>query len=139
MKVPAWSKVVEIPAPPTPSDFLPFGGVAVVADNTWAAIQGRKALKIEWDDGPNAAYDFEAFREATGSDRAASRAKSSCAAKATSQAAFAGAAKKVEAEYYIPHLAHATMEPPSATAAHRQRQVRRSGPACKARRLRTIW
>ena len=42
--------------------FNPLGGVAVIARNTWAAMQGRKALKIDWDDGPNASYDSVAYR-----------------------------------------------------------------------------
>ena len=58
-KVPGVVKIVEIPAPPFPLAFQPSGGIAVVADNTWAAIKGRKALKITWDDGPHATYDFE--------------------------------------------------------------------------------
>ena len=39
---------------------MPLGGVAVVAENTWAAIKGREALKIDWDDGPNGSYDSPA-------------------------------------------------------------------------------
>ena len=42
--------------------FEPLGGVAVIASNTWAAIKGRDALKIVWDDGPNASYDSVAYR-----------------------------------------------------------------------------
>ncbi len=113
-KVPGVAQIVEIPAPPMPSVFLPLGGIAVVADNTWAAIQGRKALKIEWDDGPNAAYDSKAFREAM--EATARKPGLILRTEGDFASAFAGADKKVEAEYYIPHLAHATMEPPSATA-----------------------
>ena len=43
--------------------FAPLGGIAVVANNTWAALQGRDALKIEWDDGPNGAYDTEPYHK----------------------------------------------------------------------------
>jgi isoquinoline 1-oxidoreductase beta subunit len=113
-KIPGFVQIVEISAPPTPSVFLPLGGIAVVADNTWAAIQGRKALKIVWDDGPNAAYDSKAFRQ----DMTATARQPGTVFRGEGDfaGAFAGAAKKVEAEYYIPHLAHATMEPPSATA-----------------------
>jgi isoquinoline 1-oxidoreductase beta subunit len=57
MKVPGVVRVVEIPGTPPPSEFQPLGGVAVIATNTWAAIQGRNALKIQWDDGPNGSYD----------------------------------------------------------------------------------
>src|SRR6185503_9099881 len=43
-----------------PHQFQPLGGVAVIANSTWAALQGRKRLKIEWNDGPHAAFDSEA-------------------------------------------------------------------------------
>ena len=45
-----------------PCVFQPLGGVAVLADNTWAAFQGRKQLKIEWDNGPNASYNSDEFK-----------------------------------------------------------------------------
>src|SRR5258705_11917492 len=64
LKVPGVVKVVQIPGTPPPSEFHPLGGVAVIAHNTWAAIQGRKALKITWNDGPNASYDSNAYRAA---------------------------------------------------------------------------
>ena len=51
------------PSSSLPAKFQPLGGVAVVADHTWAALQGRKALVVEWDDGANAAYDSEAYRD----------------------------------------------------------------------------
>ena len=54
LKVPGVIKVMQIEGRPLPSEFQPFGGVAVVASNYWAAIKGGEALKIEWDDGPNA-------------------------------------------------------------------------------------
>jgi isoquinoline 1-oxidoreductase beta subunit len=62
LKVPGVLKVVEIEPSPAPAVFNPLGGVAVVARNTWAAIQGRRALKVVWDDGPNASYDSAAFK-----------------------------------------------------------------------------
>jgi isoquinoline 1-oxidoreductase subunit beta len=112
-KVPGVVGIVEIAAPPSPSVFLPLGGIAVVADNTWAAIKGRAALKIVWDDGPNATYDSKAFREAM--EATAKQPGAVLRSEGDFAAAFSSADKKVEAEYYIPHLAHATMEPPSAT------------------------
>jgi isoquinoline 1-oxidoreductase subunit beta len=112
-KVPGVVEIVEIPAPSYPMGFQPSGGIAVVADNTWAAIQGRNALKITWDDGPHATYDSRSYRaEMEATARQPGKVLRSDGDFAT---AFAGAAKKVEAEYYIPHNAHATMEPPSAT------------------------
>lgn len=48
------STTIEIPPFKPPCEFQPLGGVAVIADNTWSALQGRKHLKITWDNGPNA-------------------------------------------------------------------------------------
>ena len=62
LKVPGVVKVVQIDATPGAPQFNPLGGVAVIARNTWAAMQGRNALKIVWDDGPNASYDSVAYR-----------------------------------------------------------------------------
>jgi isoquinoline 1-oxidoreductase beta subunit len=55
-------RVVRLAETPPPSGFQPLGGVAVVATNTWAAIQGRNKLNITWDDGPNQTYDSTAYR-----------------------------------------------------------------------------
>ncbi|MBV9290369.1 MAG: xanthine dehydrogenase family protein molybdopterin-binding subunit, partial [Hyphomicrobiales bacterium] len=112
-KVPGVVQIVEIPAPSYPLMFQPSGGIAVVADNTWAAIQGRKALKIQWDDGPHATYDSQAYRAAM--EATARQPGKILRSEGDFAAAFASADKKVEAEYYIPHNAHATMEPPAAT------------------------
>ncbi len=62
LKVPGVERVVQIEDSPPPAHFNPVGGVAVLARNTWAAMQGRRALKITWDDGPNAGYDSVAFK-----------------------------------------------------------------------------
>jgi isoquinoline 1-oxidoreductase subunit beta len=112
-KMPGFVQIVEIPAPSYPMKFQPSGGIAIIADNTWAAIQGRKALKIQWDDGPHATYDSQAYRAAM--EATAKQPGKILRSDGDFAAAFASADKKVEAEYYIPHNAHATMEPPSAT------------------------
>jgi isoquinoline 1-oxidoreductase beta subunit len=62
MAVPGVEKVMEVQGWPWPSKFQPLGGVAVIARNTGAAIKGRDALKVTWDDGPNANYDSVAYR-----------------------------------------------------------------------------
>ena len=113
-KVSGFVQIVEIPAPAVPSAFLPSGGIAVVADNTWAAIRGREALKIAWNDGAHAAYNSQVYRAAM--EETARQPGKVFRSEGNLAAALAGARKKVEAEYYVPHLAHATMEPPSATA-----------------------
>ena len=62
MKVPGVEKIVTLAPTPAPAKFAPLGGVAVIAKNTWAALKGRDALKITWDDGPNKVYDSKAYR-----------------------------------------------------------------------------
>ena len=114
MKVPGVVKVVQIEPSEPPANFNPLGGVAVVAKNTWAALKGREALKIVWDDGPNASYESKAYRATL---EAAARGPGKVVRnEGDFDAAYAKAAKKVQAEYYLPHLAHATMEPPAAAA-----------------------
>ncbi len=128
LAVPGVVKIVEIKGEPAPPMFHPLGGVAVIAGNTWAAIRGREALKIQWEDGSNAAYDSETFKSTLEAQARQTADKISQYAKEAATevkvprndgdalAALAKAKRKVEAEYYLPHLAHATMEPPAATA-----------------------
>jgi isoquinoline 1-oxidoreductase beta subunit len=114
MKVPGVVRVVRIEPSAPPANFNPLGGVAVVAKNTWAAIKGREALKITWDDGPNASYDSKTYRATL--EQAARGPGKVVRKEGDFATAYAAAAKKVEAEYYLPHFAHATMEPPAAAA-----------------------
>lgn len=114
LKVPNVVRVIEIPGTPPPSEFWPLGGVAVIARNTWAAIKGREALKINWDDGPNAQYDSTNFRATL--EQAARAPGELVRNQGDVAAALSNAARRVEAEYYIPHMAQAPMEPMSATA-----------------------
>src|SRR6185312_12316765 len=101
--------------------FQPLGGVAVIADNTWAAMQGRKRLKVDWDLGPNAAYNSDSYRaELTATARKACKVARNAG---DVDKAFAGAAKTHEAEYYTPLLAHTPMEPPAAVAEFRNGKV----------------
>ena len=114
MKVPGVLKVVTIEPPTPPVVFQPLGGVAVIAENTFAAIKGRAQLEIQWDDGPNASYDSVQYRKTL--EAAAAKPGQVVRNNGDVDAALAGAAKRVSAEYYLPHLAQAPMEPPSATA-----------------------
>ena len=122
LKMPGVIKVVEIEPTAGPAEFNPLGGVAVIANNTWAAIQGRKALKLTWDDGPNATYDSVSFKKTL--EEAAGKPGKVVRNDGDFDAAAAAAAKRITAEYYIPHLAHAPMEPPAAT-------VRITGGKCE--------
>jgi isoquinoline 1-oxidoreductase beta subunit len=115
LAVPGVLKVVEIPPMQGAPAFQPLGGVAIVARNTWAARQGRDALQIEWDDGPNGSYDSSAYRQTL--ESAARKSGKTMRSQGDAAQAWAKApeAERVAAEYYVPHLAHASMEPPAAT------------------------
>jgi isoquinoline 1-oxidoreductase beta subunit len=114
LKVPGVVRVIEIPGTPPPSEFQPLGGIAVIATNTWAAIQGRNALKIQWNDGLNGSYDSTAYKASL---ETATRKPGQVARNQGDVAgALQGAPRRVQAEYYIPHMTQAPMEPPAATA-----------------------
>ena len=114
LAVPGVVRVVAIEPPGIPSEFAPLGGVAVVAQNTWAAMQGRDALEIEWDHGPNAGYSSDTYRQQL--EAAAREPGEVVRLQGDVEEAMADAATRFEAEYYIPHLAQAPMEPPAAVA-----------------------
>ncbi|WP_133492383.1 xanthine dehydrogenase family protein molybdopterin-binding subunit [Alcanivorax sp. 24] len=115
LAVPGVVKVVEIPAFQGAPAFQPLGGVAVVARNTWAAIKGREALEIEWDDGPNGGYHSADFRETLAQASRATGKTIRDNGDAVSVWNDAAETERFAADYYIPHLAHASMEPPVAT------------------------
>src|SRR5579871_4087310 len=114
MKVSGVEKVMEVQGWPWPSKFQPLGGIAVIARNTGAAIKGRDALKIEWDDGANAKYESAAYR--TELEEATRKPGLVVRKEGDAEAALKSADKVVVGEYYLPHLAHASMEPPVAIA-----------------------
>ena len=107
-------QTVTIPPFVPPCAFQALGGIAVIADNTWAALQGRQKLKVVWDKGPNADYDSDKYRDEL---RATSRKPCKVVRNAGDvEGEFARDGKVVEADYYVPLLAHASMEPPAAVA-----------------------
>ena len=112
LAVPGVLKVVEVPAVPAPS--FTAGGVAVVAENTWAAFRGRDALNVTWDRGPHAGENSAAMRKQL-QDATASPGKK-ITESGQVDPALASAARRVEALYEFPLLAHATMEPMNLTA-----------------------
>ena len=114
MKVSGVEKVMEIQGWPWPSKFQPLGGVAVIARNTGAAVKGRDALKVVWDDGANAKYDSAAYR--TELEEAVRKPGLIVRKEGDVDAALKGADKVIVGEYYLPHLAHVSMEPPVAVA-----------------------
>ncbi len=114
MKVSGVEKVIEVQGWPWPSKFQPVGGVAVIARNTGAAIMGRDALKVVWDDGANAKYDSESYKADL--QQATRNPAKVVRNDGDAEAALKSADKVVVGEYYIPHLAHVSMETPVATA-----------------------
>jgi len=97
-----------------PHAFQPLGGVAVIADNTWSAFKGRKQLKIDWDNGPNAAYTSADYKKQL--QETARQPGKPVHSWGDADAGFSKGGKVIEAEYFAPHLAHASMEPPAAVA-----------------------
>ena len=114
LAVPGVEKVIELPVLTPPAAFKPLGGVAVIATNTWAALQGRRALKIEWDNGPNASYSSNPYREQL--LQTAAKKGRVVRDEGNVTRALRDAHEVLEADYYVPHLAQAPMEPPAATA-----------------------
>ncbi len=102
LAVPGVHKVVQVPT-----------GVAVIADHYWAAKLGRDALKIDWNPGPNTGLDSQKLLE---SFRKLAATPGISASKAgDANAALSKAVKSVDAEYSVPYLAHAPMEPLNCT------------------------
>jgi isoquinoline 1-oxidoreductase subunit beta len=114
MKISGVEKVLEVKGWPWPSKFQPLGGVAVIARNTGAAIKGRDALKVVWEDGPNGKYDSAAYRKEL--EDAARKPGLIVRKEGDVDAALKSADKVIVGEYYLPHLAHVSMEPPVAVA-----------------------
>ncbi|HET9484052.1 MAG TPA: molybdopterin cofactor-binding domain-containing protein [Xanthomonadales bacterium] len=115
-KVPGVRDVVVLPGPKAGEPYTQnlATGVAVLADDTWSALRGRRALKIEWSKGPHAAetsaaLDAQADRLLAGSGH---RARDD----GDFDAARKSAARVVEATYRVPFVNHAPLEPQNACA-----------------------
>ncbi len=100
--VPGVKSVVQVPS-----------GVAVVGEHFWAAKVGRDALEIDWDLGPEAALSTEGLRAEFRATAGTPGLKAAAAGDV--DAAMQSAAKTLEAEYEVPYLAHAPMEPLNCT------------------------
>src|SRR5690348_6912792 len=109
--VPGVHKIFEIPA--IADGAHTAGGIAVVADSTWAAMKGREALVIEWDRGPAAAENSAALHDQFVA--LAAKPGKTVRNEGDADSALAGAANKIDAVYEMPFLAHATMEPMNCT------------------------
>jgi isoquinoline 1-oxidoreductase subunit beta len=89
-------------------------GVAVIADNTWSAMEGRKALQVQYDEGKNANLSSAGIRELF--VNLAEKPGAVARNDGDAAAALASGAKKLEAVYEVPYLSHAPMEPMNCTA-----------------------
>ncbi len=114
LKVIGVKKTIPIDPFKPPHAFQPLGGVAVIADNTWAAFKGRNQLKIDWDNGANASYNSADYKKEL--QQTARQSGKAVHTVGDPDAEFAKGGKIIEAEYFAPHLAHASMEPPVAVA-----------------------
>jgi isoquinoline 1-oxidoreductase beta subunit len=101
-------------------------GVAVVADSYWRAKKAREALTITWDEGPVAKIDNASMMEGI---RNAKDAPTPIKKTGDADAAMKTAAKTMQAEYWSPLLAHATMEPQNFTADYKDGKCLVVGPA----------
>ncbi len=121
LAVPGVRQTAIIPPFKPPHAFQALGGVAVLADNTWAALQGRKKLKIDWEDGPNGVYDSQRYKNEL---QATARKPGKVVRNVGDvEKQFALGGRIIEAEYYVPHLAHAAMEPVVAMAHYQDGKV----------------
>ncbi len=108
------ARTVELPTWKPPHLFQQLGGVAVLGDSTWAVMQARRKLKVEWDQSPHANYS-SADEKKYLLDTVLKPGKV-VRNRGDVDAALAKAAKKHEASYFAPMLSHAPMEPPVAVA-----------------------
>ncbi len=86
----------------------------MVADNTWAAFQGRKNLNATWENSAHATYNSDEFKKEL--QETARSTGHVVRNQGDVDVEFAKGDKTIAAEYHAPHLAHVSMEPPVAVA-----------------------
>jgi len=99
-----------------------LGGVAILADNWWAARQARTKLRVVWNEGATAEQSSAGFSDRAG-ELARQAPQRSVRKDGDPEAALSGAAKVVRAEYFYPFLAHAALEPMNCTAWFRDNKL----------------
>ncbi|GHD08770.1 xanthine dehydrogenase [Halioglobus japonicus] len=114
-KLPGVVDVIKMEGSPLPSAYNALEGVAVLATDTYSAMQGRSKLNVQWNTGEHGSYDSASYLE--GLARAVSGGPGVVQReRGDTDAALKAAEKTLEATYKAPYLAHASMEPPMATA-----------------------
>ena len=126
LAVPGVKQTASVDGFKPPVGYQSLGGVAVLADNTWAAMQGRKKLTIEWEKSPHSVYTSNAYKKEL-QDTARKPGKV-VRENGNVDAVFAKGGTILEAEYYVPLLAHASMEPPAALAVFRDGKIEAWAP-----------
>jgi isoquinoline 1-oxidoreductase beta subunit len=121
LKVAGVHQTLQIDPFKPPAAFQPLGGVAVIGDNTWAAFQGRKKLKITWDNGPNESYDSAEYKKEL--RETAHKPGKLIRSVGDSDKEISAAKNVVEADYYVPLLSHVPMEPMVALAEFKDGKV----------------
>ncbi len=114
LQVKGVTQTFELPMFKQPHLFQQLGGVAVLGNSTWAVMQGRKKLKIEWEQSPHQGYNSKDERQFLLDS--VNKPGKVVRNRGNVDAAFAKSAKTLEANYYTPLLGHAPMEPPVAVA-----------------------
>ena len=119
-----------------PCAFQPLGGIAVIADNTWAAFEGRQKLNIVWDNGPNESYRSDAYQKEL--QETARKTGKVIRSEGDVDAAFAKGGDLFEGEYYVPLLAHASMEPMVALVDYKDGRVTAWAPTQSPQTVQTV-
>ncbi|WP_020208784.1 xanthine dehydrogenase family protein molybdopterin-binding subunit [Gilvimarinus chinensis] len=114
LKIPGVIDVIEMPPLKHPVRFQPLGGVAVVAANTWAAMQGRSKLNVQWSASDNDHFDSAEYAKSLKLD--VDKAHRTHRQKGEASQLIENSDSTFTRGYYVPALAHAPMEPPSASA-----------------------
>jgi isoquinoline 1-oxidoreductase beta subunit len=126
LAVPGVKQTATIDTFKPPVLFQALGGVAVLADSTWAAMQGKRQLKVDWEESSHRVFNSAAYRKEL--EETARKPGKVVREVGNVDTAFAQGGKIVEAEYYAPLLAHASMEPPAALAVYRDGKVEAWAP-----------
>ena len=126
LKVAGVKQTAKIEAFKPPVTMQALGGVAVIADSTYAAFQGKKKLKVEWTQSEHSVWTSDSYRKEL--EATSQKPCKVVRENGNVDAAFAKGGKTVESLYYAPMLAHAAMEPPAATAVYRDGKVEAWAP-----------
>src|SRR5215469_4456336 len=121
LKVPGVKQTATLEPFKPPVTMQALGGVAVIADSTYAAFQGKKKLKVEWTKSEHDVWNSDSFRKYL--EDTSRKPCKVVRENGNVDEAFAKGGKVVEVEYYAPMLAHAAMEPPAALAIYRDGKV----------------